>query len=116
MNRPIAVGTVRETTGKTRAGHTARHLYGNLPDVVAAPFLAGFMERVPADLINGHRGTGEQSAGIRTEVAAADGPTRTFRLEAWDETEKIGGATHERRIIPADTFRARVAKKKRAPA
>jgi fluoroacetyl-CoA thioesterase len=35
----------------------------------------------------------------------------TFRLEAFDEVEKIGEATHERFIIQADKFNARVAEK-----
>ena len=87
------------------------------------------MERVSAELINMHLQPGEQSVGIamdlkhmaatplgmeirvKTEVTAVEGRKLTFRLEAFDEVEKIGEATHERFVIQADKFNARVAEK-----
>jgi fluoroacetyl-CoA thioesterase len=36
-----------------------------------------------------------------------------FRVEAWDEHEKIGEGTHERTIIDVAKFAARLAKKNR---
>jgi fluoroacetyl-CoA thioesterase len=134
MSSPIAVGETREITCTTGSEHTARYFYKNLPDVFATPFLAGFMERVSAELINEHLEPGEQSVGIsmdlkhtaatplgmslrvKTEVTAVDGAKLTFRLEAWDEVEKIGEALHERFIIKTDKFNARTAKKLQAPA
>jgi predicted thioesterase len=53
---------------------------------------------------------------VKTEVVAVEGARLTFRLEAWDEIEKIGEAQHKRIIIKADTFNARTAKKSQAPA
>ena len=129
-----AVGATREITCDTRPEHTARYFYENLPDVFATPFLGGFMERVSAELIHDYLEPGEQSVGVsmtlahsaatplgmkvrvRTEVTAVDGAKLAFKLEAWDEVEKIGQATHERFIIKADKFNARVAKKARGPA
>jgi fluoroacetyl-CoA thioesterase len=134
MSRPIAVGATREIACETGLEHTARYFYRNLPDVFATPFLGGFMERVSAELINEHLEPGEQSVGIsmnlthsaatplgmqvrvKTEVVAVDGAKLTFKLDAWDEVEKIGEATHERFIIKTDKFNARVAKKVKAPA
>ncbi len=134
MSRPIAVGATREITCETGAEHTARYFYQNLPDVFATPFLAGFMERVSAELMQDYLEPGEQSVGISmdikhsaatplgmkvrvaTEVTAVDGAKLSFRLEAWDEIEKIGEALHERFIIKADKFNARIAKKSQAPA
>ena len=134
MSRPIAVGATREITCETWPEHTARYFYENLPDVFATPFLAGFMERVSAELIQDYLEPGEQSVGISmdirhsaatplgmkiriaTEVTAVDGAKLSFRLEAWDEIEKIGEAQHERFIIKADKFNARTAKKLQAPA
>ena len=47
----------------------------------------------------------------KTEVTAVDGAKITFKLEAWDEAEKIGEATHERFIIKPEKFISRLAKK-----
>lgn len=134
MSRPIAVGATREITCATGPEHTAQYFYKNLPAVFATPFLGGFMERVSAELINEYLEPGEQSVGIsmdlkhsaatplgmnvrvKTEVVAVEGARLTFRLEAWDEIEKIGEAQHKRIIIKADTFNARMTKKSQAPA
>jgi predicted thioesterase len=87
------------------------------------------MEQVSAELLDKHLGPGEQSVGIsmnlkhlaatplgmevrvRTEIVAVEGRKLTLQLEAFDEVEKIGEATHERFIIVADKFNARVAEK-----
>lgn len=129
MSGQLKVGMVREITIKTEKEHTAKYFYENLPDVFATPFLAGFMERVSAELINEHIEADEQSVGIsmdlkhtaatplgmeirvKTEVTAVDGAKLTFKLEAWDEAEKIGEATHERFIIKPEKFMSRLAKK-----
>ena len=119
----------RELTVDSTQEDSARRFYPNLPDVFATPCLSGLMERVSAELINEHLNPGEQSVGtsmnlkhtaatplgmrirVRTEVTAVEGRKLTFRLEAFDEVEKIGEATHERFIIVADKFNARVAAK-----
>jgi len=121
MSRELSVVTTQEDS--------ARRFYPNLPDVFGTPCLGGLMERVSAELINEHLDPGEQSVGIsmnlkhsaatpigmtvrvRTEVTAVEGRKLTFRLEAFDEVEKIGEATHERFIIVADKFNAKVAQK-----
>jgi fluoroacetyl-CoA thioesterase len=41
-----------------------------------------------------------------------DGRRIQFRVEAWDEKEKIGEGTHERAIINVAKFAARLAEKK----
>ena len=129
MSGPLKVGMNREITVKTEKEHTAKYFYENLPDVFATPFLGGFMERVSAELINEHIEPDEQSVGtsmdlkhsaatplgmeikIKTEVTAVDGAKLTFKLEAWDEVEKIGEAVHERFIIKPEKFNRRLAKK-----
>ncbi len=129
MGAPFQPGMSRELTVDSTQEDSARHFYPNLPDVFATPRLGGLMERVSAELINEHLNPGEQSVGIsmnlkhlaatplgmkirvRTEVAAVEGRKLTFKLEAFDEVEKIGEATHERFIIVAEKFNARVAEK-----
>ena len=129
MSKPFEVGMTRELKIRSQSEHSARIFYPNLPDVFATPFLAGLMERVSAELINERLDAGEQSVGIsmnlkhiaatplgmevrvKTQISAVEGRKLTFALEAFDEVEKIGEATHERFIIQADKFNARVADK-----
>lgn len=125
----LEVGLSRELKVKSTPEDSARKFYPNLPDVFATPVLGGLMERVSAELINEHVQPGEQSVGIsmnlkhtaatplgmeiriRTEITAVEGKKLTFKVEAFDEVEKIGEAIHERFIIQADKFNARVADK-----
>jgi len=129
MSSAFKPGMSRELTVMSTADDSARRFYPNLPDVFGTPCLGGLMERVSAELINEHLNPGEQSVGIsmdlkhtaatplgmtikvRTEVTAVEGRKLTFKLEAFDEVEKIGEAVHERFIIVADKFNARVAEK-----
>jgi len=129
MSKPFEVGMSRELKISTRPEQSARVFYANLPDVFATPFLAGLMERVSAELIDARLDAGEQSVGIsmnlkhiaatplgmdvrvQTRISAVEGRKLTFVLEAFDAVEKIGEATHERFIIQAEKFNARVADK-----
>lgn len=126
MSTPFEVGMSRELKLNTQPEHSARRFYPNIPDVLATPFLVGLMEQVSAELMDEHLKPGEQSVGIsmslkhlaptplgmevrvRTEIIAVEGRKLTFRLEAHDAVEKIGEATHERFIIQAEKFNARV--------
>ena len=123
------IGMKRELVVSTGQEHTAQVFYKNLPDVFATPFLAGFMERVCAELMDEHLQQGEQSVGafmqlkhtaptplgmsirIAATLVGVDGPKLTFSLEAWDEKEKIGEAVHERYVIKTEKFASRVAAK-----
>ncbi len=129
MSSAFEPGMSRELTVASSQQDSARTYYENLPDVFATPCLGGLMERVSAELINEHLAPGEQSVGVsmnlrhiaatplgmkirvRTEVTAVEGRKLTFKLEAFDEVEKIGEATHERFIIVADKFNAKIAQK-----
>lgn len=132
MSTPLKVGMERQLTLKTAPEHSARHFYPNLPDVFATPLLGGFMEKVAAELIDEHLQPGEQSVGISMNlkhlaatplgmevritatIKAVEGRKLTFSLEAFDEVEKIGEATHERFIVQAEKFGRRVADKANA--
>ncbi len=129
MNTSFQVGMSHELKIKSLPEHSARCFYPDLPDVFATPVLGGLMERVSAELIGMHLKPGEQSVGIsmnlqhsaatplgmeirvRAEITAVEGKKLTFKVVAFDEAEKIGEATHERFIIQADKFNARVAEK-----
>ncbi len=129
MNSTLKQGISKEKSFETKPEHTARYFFENLPDVFATPFLAGFMERVSAELIEEHIEQNQQSVGasmnlkhtaatplgmnvrVKTQVTGVEGSKITFSLEAWDEEEKIGEAVHERFIINTEKFNARVDKK-----
>lgn len=129
MSADLKPGLEKEISFKTTPEHTARYFYDNLPDVFATPFLAGFMERVSAELIDDCLEEGSQSVGVsmslkhtsatplgmtvrvQAQVTGVEGSKITLALQAWDETEKIGEAVHERFIINTEKFNARVEKK-----
>ena len=49
---------------------------------------------------------------FRAEVTGVSDRRVQFRVEAWDEKEKIGEGTHERAIINVAKFATRLAQKK----
>ena len=49
---------------------------------------------------------------FRAEVTKVTDKRLEFRVEAWDETEKIGEGTHERAIINVARFATRMAAKR----
>lgn len=48
---------------------------------------------------------------VRGELVAVDGRRLSFRVEAWDERDRICEGTHERIVIDAAKFNARLAHK-----
>lgn len=130
MPRPsLQAGITNELTIQTGPEHSARAFFENLPDVFATPVLSGFMEKVCAELVQRHLEPGEQSVGtamdlkhlaptplgmkvtIKAELSKINGRQLIFRLEAYDEVEKIAEATHYRFIIDVEKFNKRVAEK-----
>jgi fluoroacetyl-CoA thioesterase len=126
----LAVGMTHEMRLKTGPEHSAQKFYPKVPDVFGTPFLGGLFEGVSADLMAPHLGEGETSVGISmnlkhtaatplgmevravTEITQVEGRKITFKLEAFDENEKIGEAVHERFIINAEKFNKRLEAKK----
>ena len=126
----ITVGMVHEMRLKSGPEHSARKFFPKVPEVFGTPFLGGLFEGVSADLMAPHLAPGETSVGTsmnlkhtaptplgmevvaKTEVIAVEGRKITFKLEAFDEKEKIGEAVHERFIINADKFNQKVESKK----
>ena len=48
---------------------------------------------------------------FEAKLVEVDGRKLTFEVEGFDEVDKIGKATHERFIINADKFNAKMAEK-----
>jgi predicted thioesterase len=99
--------------------------------VLSTPHMIGFMERTCRDAVLPLLDPGYDTVGTHVNVAhlaaAPMGMAVTFqaevtgmsdrriqfRVEAWDEKEKIGEGTHERAIINVAKFATRLAEKSR---
>jgi fluoroacetyl-CoA thioesterase len=126
----LTVGMTNEMRLKSGPEHSAQKFYPKVPNVFGTPFLGGLFEGVSADLMAPHLGPGETSVGISmslkhtaptplgmevraiTEITEVEGRKVTFKLEAFDEKEKIGEAVHERFIINEAKFNQRLEAKK----
>ena len=97
--------------------------------VLSTPHMIGFMESACRDAVLPMLEAGYDTLGTKVNVshlaAAPIGACVTFtaeivavrdrrvefRVEAWDETGKIGEGTHERAIVNVARFTARMAEK-----
>jgi fluoroacetyl-CoA thioesterase len=98
--------------------------------VLSTPHMIGYMERTCRDTVLPLLDPGYDTVGTQVNVwhlaASPIGVVVTFtaevtsvkerrvefRVEAWDETEKIGEGTHERGIINVAKFATRLAGKR----
>jgi predicted thioesterase len=100
------------------------------PRVLSTPHMIGRMELTSRDAVLPFLDAGFDTVGTHVdvyhlaaapigavvtftaEVTAVDGRRIQFRVEAWDEKEKIGEGTHERAIINVAKFATRLAEKR----
>ena len=127
----IEPGLVGEAMLVVKATHTASHLGSGGVEVLATPVMIALMEEAARTLIDPKLDPGQMSVGInlnvshlagtpigmrvtaRAELVAMDGRRLTFKVEAFDEREKIGEGSHSRAVINLDRFMARVQEKAR---
>jgi predicted thioesterase len=99
--------------------------------VLSTPHMIGFMERTCRDTVLPLLDPGYDTVGTHVnvahlaavpmgmavrflaEVTAVNDRRIQFRVEAWDEKEKIGEGTHERTVINVAKFATRLAEKSR---
>lgn len=97
--------------------------------VLATPVMINMMEAAALDAIENLLPPGHQSLGTHldvghyaatpvgmtlratAEVTKIDGRNVTFRVEAFDDRERIGDGTHTRVVVNVDRFDARIQKK-----
>jgi fluoroacetyl-CoA thioesterase len=112
--------------------HTAPFVGSGRIAVLATPVMINVIEAAALAAVEHLLPTGHQSLGIHldvshiaatpvglrvtatAEVLSVEGRTVTFRVEARDEFEKIGGGTHQRVVVSVERFDERVAHKVRA--
>jgi fluoroacetyl-CoA thioesterase len=130
MMAEIAPGLRGEKTITVEPKHTARHLGSGGVDVLATPSMVALMEETALGAVDPLLPPGQLTVGYsldirhiaatplgmqvtaRAELTAVDGRMLTFRVEAFDEREKIGEGTHVRAVVSLDRFSAKLAAKK----
>ena len=128
----IKIGVTGETTEVVTDNLTANALGSGLVPALATPAMIALMENASVSAIRDSLEIGETSVGIevnvkhiaatpvgmrvrtRAEVVSVDGRRVTFRVEAWDDREKIGEGTHVRAIVDEVRFKERIAQKQKS--
>ncbi|MBR3004137.1 MAG: thioesterase family protein [Lachnospiraceae bacterium] len=105
---------------------SARHAGSGLVDVFATPAMVALMEGTASDSVLPYLEEGQGTVGIalnithdaatpigmkvwcESELIKVEGRKLTFKVEVFDEKERVGGGTHERFIITTEKFQARV--------
>ena len=122
----IVPGLVGQIEMVVHEENTARHLGSGNVAVLATPEMIMLMERAAVAAVDhllpdGYRTVGVEvnvrhlaatPVGMRVraqaELTAVEGRKLTFRVEAFDEVERIGEGAHRRVVIDVERFRARV--------
>jgi fluoroacetyl-CoA thioesterase len=129
--REIKIGLTGELAEVVTHELTANALGSGLVPALATPAMIALMENASVSAIREYLEAGETSVGIevnvrhlaatpvgmrvraRAEVLSVDKRRVTFRIEAWDDKEKIGEGTHVRAIVDETRFKERIAQKLR---
>jgi fluoroacetyl-CoA thioesterase len=111
------------------AEHTAPFVGSGRIAVLATPVMINLIEAAALSAVEHRLPAGHQSLGIHldishvaatpvgihvtatAEVVRVEGRTITFRVEARDEFEPIGGGTHQRVVVSVARFDERVQRK-----
>ena len=127
--RPGLTGTAEIVVA---AEHTAPHVGSGRIAVLATPVMINLMEAAALSAVEHLLPDGHQSLGIHLDVShvaatpvglkviataqvtAIEGRTITFKVEARDEREAIGGGTHQRVVVNVARFDERAQRKVRA--
>jgi predicted thioesterase len=124
--KPGLTGELETTVDEN---NVASHVGSGNAAVFATPAMITLMERASVAAVDSYLPDGQTTVGIevnvhhlaatplgmkvraRSELLEIDGRWLTFRVEAFDEAEKIGEGSHRRAIIDVERFLAKVAQK-----
>jgi predicted thioesterase len=122
-------GLIGETEMIVTEADTAARLGSGLVPVLGTPALVGLMEGAAVRSLSSCLPPGQTSVGgridvrhlaptpvgmhvrARAELTQVEGHRLVFRIEAWDDDEKVGKATHERFIVQEERFIAKAQSK-----
>lgn len=115
----------------TVADRDAIHFLGpEVPSVLSTPSLVNWMELTSRENVAPLLNPGEDTVGVSVHInhlaatpvgmkvrvvsslTKAEGRTYSFQIEAFDEVERIGEATHERASVLMAKFAQRIAAKR----
>ena len=119
-------GSARIVVGEE---HTAPRVGSGKVAVLATPVMINLMEAAALDAVEAHLPEGHQSLGTHLNVGhyaatpvgmglratavvtRLDGRTIEFRVEAFDDKERVGDGTHRRVVVNVERFDQRVQRK-----
>jgi fluoroacetyl-CoA thioesterase len=128
---PITLGLTGTAELIVAPEHTAPFVGSGRIAVLATPVMINLIEAAALKAVEHLLPAGHQSLGIHldvrhvaatpvglrvtatAEVTKVDGRTISFRVEAHDEREPIGGGTHQRVVVSVERFDERVQRKLR---
>jgi len=126
----LKIGMLGKASTKVTDENTAIKYGSGTANVFATPAMIGLMENASINSVDSYLPKGYATVGTKVEIrhiAATpigmeviahselmeiDGPKLKFKIEAYDEKEKIGEGTHTRYIINWDEFIKKVEGKK----
>ncbi len=126
-------GLVGELETVVTEADTAARWGSGLVPTLSTPTLVALAESAAVQALAGRLPPGHTSVGARidlrhvaptplgmrvrarAELKQVDGRRLTFEIEAWDECETIGVATHERYIVDMERFVRKAAAKRGNP-
>ncbi len=125
----IKPGLIGESAQKVTKELTAAAFDSGLVPAFATPAMVALMENASVNAIQKYLPAGQTSVGIevsvkhlaatpvgmsvraRAEVLSVDGRRVSFKVDAWDDREKIGEGTHQRMMVDAARFNERIKQK-----
>ena len=125
----LSIGLTGSASLLVAAEHTAPRVGSGRVEVLATPVMINLIEAATLNAVEALLPEGYQSLGIHLDVqhtaatpvgmrvtatsqlTAIEGRTLSFRVEARDEREVIGGGTHQRVVVNVARFDERVQKK-----
>lgn len=130
MLSTIKVGTEGEERFTVSSQHLIDFAQDGMPEILCTPSLIWFMEHSARNAVLPFLQPGESTVGVvvniehlaptppgakvlcKAKVIYIDGKVISFKLEAFDEHEKIASGTHKLRIIESARLAARVQQKR----
>ncbi len=122
----LEVGLVYEKSYVVTSDMLASKLVSGTPDAFATAYMVALIEHTCNDAVQPHLNEGKGTVGTmmnvkhlaptplgmrvtaRAKLEAIEGRKLVFKVEVFDEVEKIGEAVHERFIVDKAKFAARV--------